>query len=533
MAITETKQDTYVEEVENGGSVEKISTGELNAAALAATETEHQMTIREAIRTWPKAVIFSIIFLMCVVMEGYDTILIPSLIGYPAFKELYGKEILIHSGANAGKIVKDISARDQSLLNGMLLVTQIIGVLVGGPAIKRFGYRPCFLFSLTAIIGILFGIFFSANMTQLIIFEALAGLPWGFFSTAAPAYASEIAPVAVRSQLTAFTNASWCIGQVLATGILTGLVHRTDAMAVRIPFALQWIWPVPLMIGIYFAPESPWWLQRKGRQADARRALERLTSPGKVDIDAYLAMIVKTNEVEAEATKNATYFSCFNRANIRRTEISCLTWVMQQLSGSPFAGSSIYFFTTVGLSSTAAYSLGAGQFAIGVCGTFVSWVLMAYFSKRNIILVTMSMLVVIMTIVGACSIPGTDSATWAQASFMFLFVAVYDVFAPVTYSVIAEVPSVALRNKTIGLARIIYNIVGLLAGTIQPYFINNSSDTYIGGKVGFIWAACGLMCVTYTFFRIPNMDKMTFWEIQKAFDAGTPARQFGKTRYTL
>jgi SP family general alpha glucoside:H+ symporter-like MFS transporter len=41
------------------------------------------------------------------------------------------------------------------------------------------------------------------------------------------------------------------------------MLNRTDEWSYRIPFALQWIWPIPLMIGIAFAPESPWWLVRK------------------------------------------------------------------------------------------------------------------------------------------------------------------------------------------------------------------------------------------------------------------------------
>jgi len=26
----------------------------------------------------------------------------------------------------------------------------------------------------------------------------------------------------------------------------------------RIPFAIQWIWPVPIIVGVLLAPESPW-----------------------------------------------------------------------------------------------------------------------------------------------------------------------------------------------------------------------------------------------------------------------------------
>lgn len=26
----------------------------------------------------------------------------------------------------------------------------------------------------------------------------------------------------------------------------------------QIPFAIQWLWPLPILVGVIFAPESPW-----------------------------------------------------------------------------------------------------------------------------------------------------------------------------------------------------------------------------------------------------------------------------------
>lgn len=44
-------------------------------------------------------------------------------------------------------------------------------------------------------------------------------------------------------------------GQFVGSGVLRGLVTRTDEWAYRIPFALQWMWPIPLFIGMILAPE--------------------------------------------------------------------------------------------------------------------------------------------------------------------------------------------------------------------------------------------------------------------------------------
>lgn len=65
------------------------------------------------------------------------------------------------------------------------------------------------------------------------------------------------------------------------------------------------MWPVPLIIVAFLAPESPWWLVRKNRIEDAKKSLLRLTSrPGDVDFnpDQTIAMMRHTIELEKEVS---------------------------------------------------------------------------------------------------------------------------------------------------------------------------------------------------------------------------------------
>lgn len=93
---------------------------------------------------------------------------------------------------------------------------------------------------------------------------------------------------------------------MIGIGVIKSMLGRDDQWAYRIPYALQWMWPVPLIIGIWFAPESPWWLVRKGRLADAKKSLLRLTSLNRetdFDADETIAMMVHTTALEAKITK--------------------------------------------------------------------------------------------------------------------------------------------------------------------------------------------------------------------------------------
>ena len=60
--------------------------------AKAATAGEHELTIRDALKLYPKAIAFSIIFSTAVVMEGYDLSLMGSFFGFPPFQQFYGTQ---------------------------------------------------------------------------------------------------------------------------------------------------------------------------------------------------------------------------------------------------------------------------------------------------------------------------------------------------------------------------------------------------------------------------------------------------------
>lgn len=109
----------------------------------------------------------------------------------------------------------------------------------------------------------------------------------------------------------------------------------------RIPFALQWIWPVPILIGTIFAPESPYWLVRKGRIDDAKAVLRRLQAQGNpnFDPDDTVAMMQHTNELEREMSAGTSYLDCFKGVDRRRTEIVCIVWGIQAACGSSFMAS--------------------------------------------------------------------------------------------------------------------------------------------------------------------------------------------------
>ncbi|KAI6086819.1 putative MFS alpha-glucoside transporter [Hypoxylon rubiginosum] len=527
-------EDDVVETVPTPGiapkSKEHETMGDVIRNARLATEKEHRMTLWQGLRLYPKAIAWSVLISTCIVMEGYDISLVNNFYAFPQFNQKYGVPIT----AADGSVTYQVPASWQAGLSNGAVVGEIIGLLINGYVSERFGYRYTVIFCLVLIIAFT-AIFFTAQtVVHLQVAEILCGIPWGVFQTLTITYASEVCPVALRGYLTTYINFCWGVGQMIGIGVIMGNLWRTDEWAYRIPYALQWMWPLPLIIGILFAPESPWWLVRKGRLEDAKTSLLRLTSLDRetdFDADETVAMMVHTSALEQKITKGVSYLDCFKGVDRRRTEIVCMCWAIQNLSGNSFSNYSTYFLQQAGLSDDKAYSFAMGQYAINCVGVFGAWTLITLgIGRRTLYLYGLAGLFLMLMILGFLGLaPNRDSASLATGSIMLVWALVYQLtVGTVCYSLVAEISTRRLQIKTVVLGRILYNIVGIVCGVLTPYMLNPSAWNW-GNYAGFFWAGSCFLCFIYTFFRVPEPAGRTFAELDLLFEQKINARKFAST----
>lgn len=159
------------------------------------------------------------------------------------------------------------------------------------------------------------------------------------------------------------------VGQLIANGVLAGLQSLGDEWDFRIPFALQWMWPAFLIPLIWFAPDSPWHEVRYQRYESAERAIRRVQrASAPIDPKDTLATIVYTNNLEEELSVGTSYWDCFSDFELRRTEIACMCFAGQILSGSSFSYNSSYFFEQLGLETHKIYNLNVRGTALALVG---------------------------------------------------------------------------------------------------------------------------------------------------------------------
>ncbi|CZS92793.1 probable alpha-glucoside transport protein [Rhynchosporium agropyri] len=498
----------------------------LDDSAKAATATEHNTTVWQGIKTYRKAVFWSVLVSASIIMEGYDTTLISSFFAYPSFKQKYGT----YSGPKYGY---QLSAPWQTGLQDIQAVGNIIGALGNGYFTHKYGHRMVMMVSLVMMTGFIFITFFAPNVECLLVGAFLCSIPWGTFATMGPAYAMEVCPLVLRGYLAAFVNLCWAIGQLLSAAILKALVNNKTQWSYRIPFALQWIWVLPLFIAAYFCPESPWHLVRQNRLEEAEQSLQRLSQGAdNVDHQATIALMLHTTRLEEQEELGTSYFDCFKGTNLRRTEIACVAFLSQVTNGGAFAYSPTYFFEQAGIQADTSYSIGLGGTGIAFCGTVISWFIMNRVGRRPIFLTGFCGMVFCLFLIGilAC-VPGVDTSTtikYVQASLCLVWLGTYSMtVGPIVYTIVAEIGATRLRTKTVVLGRSTYYVGNIVGGVLQPYMMNPTKWNF-KGKTAFFWASLATITTVWAWFRLPETKDRTFEELDVLFLRGVPTRKFAK-----
>lgn len=553
-------------------------------------EKDPTANIWQVVRSWKMAVIYSILFSVTIIGEGYDLAVMGNFFSLRQFQDLFGVE------PAPGK-AREIPALWQSLLQCSALMGQILAIYLTGHSVDRFGYRKTVLAAIGSVIVFLLVPFFSTEAVKaagsngglgtLLASEFLLGMPWGCFQATTLPYASEVAPVKLRPTLTTFVNMCWIFGQLLATAAnraVTGLDNKFTAF--RIPVAVQWIWPLPIGIGVFLAPESPWWLVRNGRSDKALKALRRLNKDADFPAEGQLRVLELTNAHErdsgaaAAAAGNANpdqsgktesntplsssekispvgessheeegagqdendahpdesrvgYRDCFRGTNRRRTEIVVMLNLTQQLCGSCLMYYSAKLYQKGGVDPERAFDYTLIQYGLGIIAISFSWPLMRYVGRRRIWITGLTLSIILMSGVGLLGFfTGRHPAVpWAIAALLIMFTVVYNLSTgPLTYSLVSEMPSTRLKAKTIVIGRCSYLLAGFFNLFLTPKMLEDVPNGWgCGPRAAIVFACLDIIFLVWAWFRLPETKGRSFAEIDVLFKLKTPARKFGST----
>jgi SP family general alpha glucoside:H+ symporter-like MFS transporter len=497
------------------------------AGAIEAENVEHNMGVLQAVRAYPMASLWAFVMSSTIIMESYCVFLAGAFVALPAFATRYG---VLHFDADHpdGKWIIESSWQSALQMGGPL--GALIGVFLAGPITSAIGYRWATISALMALNAAIFIFYYGDSLPVFLVSQLLEGIPWGIFIANAPAYCSEIVPIKLRAPATQMLQMFWAIGAIIVGGATFAYNSDMSERAYRIPIALQWMFPTPLAVLLFIAPESPWWLVRKGRLEEAAKSVKRLGRESVVhNLEESVAMMRRTIELE-KTEKEPSLLELWKGTDLYRTLIVCGVYAAQNLTGNLIANQAVYFFEQAGMSTNTAFALGLITSALQTVAVMLSWILTTYLGRRTIYVWGSLINVGFLIALGiAGSVAATKSSNLAQASLGLIVSVLFTLGpAPASWVIIGETSAIRLRPLTTGVGRGCYYIVNIPCIFASSYMLNPAYGN-MAGKCGYVWGATGFICFVVAYFYLPEMKGRSYREIDIMFHRKIPARQWKET----
>ncbi|ODH13346.1 hypothetical protein ACO22_07354 [Paracoccidioides brasiliensis] len=424
-----------------------------------------------------------------------------------------------------------------------------VGALVSGYLTDLLGRKK------SIQVGTMFWIIGSAissaaqNIGMLIGGRFINGLAVGICSAQVPVYISELAPPSRRGRLVG--TQQWAI----TWGILimfylsygcTFIGPENGTAAFRVPWALQMIPGIFLFLALFFMPESPRWLAKKGRWDQTRRIITAIHGKGDTTNPFVRAELEEIEYfVNLEKTNDTTYFDLFKRDMIFRTHVGVFTQIWSQLTGMNVMMYYItYVFAMAGMKGNTLLVSSSIQFIINVVMTVPALIWVDKWGRRPTLIAGGLLMCTWMFATGGImganghivpgGIDGVKAVSWAVnpgpaakavVACTYLFVASFaPTWGPVSWIYPPELFPLRFRGKAVALctsANWIFNFA--LSYFVPPAFENIQWRAYM-----IFGVFCAAMTI-HVFLAFPETAGKSLEAVEEIFTNRIPA---WKTRVT-
>ncbi|XP_014495273.1 sugar transporter ERD6-like 7 [Vigna radiata var. radiata] len=231
-----------------------------------------------------------------------------------------------YSSPTQDAITRDLglSLAEYSLFGSILSFGAMVGAITCGPIADFIGRKGAMRVSSVFCVGGWLMIYFAEGPLPLDIARIATGYGMGVFSYVVPVFIAEIAPKELRGTLTTLNQFMIVSGVSVSFIIGNVLSWRALALTGIIPSAI-------LLLGLFFIPESPRWLAKRGRQKDFVAALQILR--GKDTDISEEAEEIQDYITTLEQLPKSSLLELFHRRYLRSLTIGIGLMIFQQLGG--------------------------------------------------------------------------------------------------------------------------------------------------------------------------------------------------------
>ncbi|XP_047311531.1 probable plastidic glucose transporter 2 [Impatiens glandulifera] len=349
----------------------------------------------------------------------------------------------------------------EGLVVSICLAGAFLGSLLSGWIADGVGRKKSF--QLCAI-PLVIGASISAtanNLPGMLLGRLLVGFGLGVGPPVASLYIAEVSPAFVRGTYGSFIQIATCLGLIAA--LLIGIpVKRIDGWW-RLCFWVSTIPAIILALSVIVCAESPYWLYKRGRIAEAETEFERLLGGSHVSS----AMTELTKSDRGDDSDAIKFLDLLSGRYSRVVFIGSILFALQQLSG---INAVFYFSSTVfrraGVSSKLAnIFIGIANFL----GSIIALSLMDKLGRKALLLWSFSGMAMSMAVqVIASGLSSSDVASlYLSVGGMLSFVLTFAIGAgPVPSLLLPEIFPSRIRAKAMALCMSVHWVVNFFVGLL-------------------------------------------------------------------
>ena len=391
----------------------------------------------------------------------------------------------------------------EGFLTGSLALGCMAGCLLAGGLADRYGRKIGLMIAALLFACSSLGMALSHSFPVFIATRTVAGIGVGMASMLSPLYIAEVSPAAVRGRNVAINQLTIVLG-ILITNLVNYFLAARGAEAWRWMFGLGVVPSSLFLLGVIWLPESPRWLMKAGRNAEALKVLSKIG-------DA--AFVQRTTEDIASSLKDLRMIKLreiFSGAVRPAVIVGIALAVFQQ-----FCGINVVFNYT----STIFRSIGADldrqlleTISIGAVNFVFTLVAMWQVDRlgRKPLMLIGSAGLAIVYIALALALQGHAAAGIVSICVLAAIALYASSLAPVTWVLISEIFPTGVRGKATSVA-----VVSLWAA----YFILAFTFPVLARRMGaygpfYLYAAICLLGFLFIRSRVRETKGKTLEEIE-------------------
>jgi sugar porter (SP) family MFS transporter len=399
-----------------------------------------------------------------------------------------------------------LNALEVGFVTSSLLVGCMIGALGCGRLADAVGRR-----GLVVVAGAVFGLgclvaALAPNLAIIVSGRFVMGLAVGALSMTVPIYLSEIAPARVRGALSGLNQL------MISSGILVAYLVNlalSEPGQWRYAFGLALVPTIALVIGVYFQPESPRWLMRRGEVDAARAVLARITD----DVDGEVGRI----QAVLDGPTRSSVGALLGDPRLRRVLlIGVGVAFLQQVIG---INTIIYYaptiLTALGFGTSAALLANAGLGALTVVVTVIMLLVVDRIGRRRPLIygaiamaIAMAALGTVFSVVG---LKGGGAAGWLAILCLALFKISFSMsWGGMAWILLGEVFPLNVRGTAMSLATFANWAGNLFVGLFFPVLLGVGT-----GLVFYIFAGVGVISCLFALRFVPETRGRSLEQIEQ------------------